>query len=171
MLNPALLVSGGHLREDKKKEGKCSSFSSGQHCMRGASFAPGNTQDICRFLSSPEFMCVPLHPSSFPSTQQLGVSGSQPVTLWRARQIQAQHGKHITSVSAWEHLALPGCEGPSVCLSDSEPTHTLLVYTGVVMAPQFLLLHRYWFIIQTINNLYNTKANRLNVIIKHRTIL
>lgn len=110
-------------------------------------------------------------PPSFPSTQQLGVSGSQPVTLWRARQIQAQHGKHITSVSAWEHLALPGCEGPSVCLSDSEPTHTLLVYTGVVMAPQFLLLHRYWFIIQTINNLYNTKANRLNIIIKHRTIL
>lgn len=110
-------------------------------------------------------------PPSFPSIQQLGVSGSQPVTLWRARQIQAQHGKHITSVSAWEHLALPGCEGPSVCLSDSEPTHTLLVYTGVVMAPQFLLLHRYWFIIQTINNLYNTKANRLNIIIKHRTIL
>lgn len=96
--------------------------------MRGASFAPGNTQDICRFLSSPEFMCVPLHPSSFPSTQQLGVSGSQPVTLWRARQIQAQYGKHITSVSAWEHLALPGCEGPSVCLSDSEPTHTVGVY-------------------------------------------
>lgn len=57
MLNPALLVSGGHLREEKK-EGKCSSFSSEQHCMRGASFAPGNTQDICRFLSSPEFMCV-----------------------------------------------------------------------------------------------------------------
>lgn len=172
MLNPALLVSGGHLREDKKKKKANAALSPVDSTVWEVLLLPLATHKTFAGFFHLQSLCACLStPSSFPSTQQLGVSGSQPVTLWRARQIQAQHGKHITSVSAWEHLALPGCEGPSVCLSDSEPTHTLLVYTGVVMAPQFLLLHRYWFIIQTINNLYNTKANRLNVIIKHRTIL
>lgn len=70
---------------------------------------------ICESLSAP---------SSFPSRHWLKAPSSQLVTLWRARQTQARHGKHLTSVSAWEHLALPASQGPpSVCLSDCEPTH------------------------------------------------
>lgn len=124
MLNPALLVSGGHLREEKKKEGKCSSFSSRQHCMRGASFAPGNTQDICRFLSSPELVCASPPPALSPAHNS---SGYRAASRW----LCGEPGKYRPSMANISPLCLHGNiwpsqavrAPPSACLTVS--LHTL----------------------------------------------
>lgn len=73
------------------------------------------TQDICG-LSFNFGVCVrtSLPPGFFPSRHWLKAPSSQLVPGK-----QALHDKHLTSVSAWEHLALSASQGPpSVCLSD-----------------------------------------------------
>lgn len=78
--------------------------------------------------SSPVCMWELLHPQLIP----LADSGSgpraasQPVTLRRrARQTQARHGKHLTPVCAWEHLAL---SDRTLSLSDGQSTHCVHTY-------------------------------------------
>lgn len=118
--------------------------------------------------SSPVYMWAPLHPQLFSlADTSSGATGSQPVTLWRARQTQAWRGKHLTSVSAWEHLALPGLQGPSVCL----PVW-LWAYTHCVLVlswhQNFILLHRYRFYIRRKQSpQHQNKHNNNN----HSTIL
>lgn len=110
-------------------------------------------------------MCESLSaPSSFPSRHWLKAPSSQLVTLWRARQTQARHGKHLTSVSAWEHLALR----LSACLTMS--LHILPVCACLVVVPEFALLHRYRFNTQKLINTLPKQTSQMSHN-NHSTIL
>ena len=115
--------------------------------------------------SSPVYMWLSLHPRLFPPADT--GSGRRAASLWlcgEAGKHRPWRSKHLTSVPAWEHLALPGSQDPpSVWLSDCQPTHTVGVHWCCHGTRIFYAYTGTGLINKSDHNSTYTKAKRPNV--------